>query len=139
MEHDPSGNSLETVLVKAAAGPMRINKRDYDSNPDAWELVDDGTPSDALQADDNSELTDAERARAAALGVLIGGNWKPSTARRKIAEAEVGANGGRRDYTVVERNGRHYVVDKVTGADTLELNGYASAVEAWTAATTDAA
>lgn len=137
---DPSGNSMPTVLVQAAAGPMRINRADYDSNPDAWTLVDesgDRKSTATLVADDDSDLTDAERARAAELGVLIGGNWKPATARRKIAEAEEqkNAKGGKVEYDVIERDGRHFVVDKLTGVVQLDPAGYDTAVAAWGAAT----
>lgn len=112
--------SCPVVLVKGQNGePLRINKDDYDANPEAWELFDDTT------------ITPAEAPAPAPADSVPP---PPLTAPTPSAPVQM----------VVSKIGRgadtkYYVTDmaknKIVGVEGIDESGYADEGSAWAAVT----
>lgn len=103
-----------TVTVKGADGnPLRINKSDYDANPDAWELLDDTTTTTPAPAP--SLTSEPTPAPAPAVQMVVSKIGRGESAKFFVTD--------------MEKN-------KISGVSGIDEAGYADEGSAWAAITT---
>lgn len=112
--------SCPVVIVKGQNGdPVRINKSDYDADPEAWELFDEATtatPAPAPAADPAAATpAPAPAAPAAAVQMVVSKIGRGADAKFFVTD--------------MEKN-------KISGVSGIDEAGYADEGSAWAAITT---
>lgn len=114
-----SPESCPVVVVKGQDGdPLRINKSDYDADPEAWELFDEttaATPAPAPAADPAATPAPAPAAPSAPVQMVVSKIGRGESAKFFVTD--------------MEKN-------KIAGVAGIDEAGYADEGSAWAAITT---